>query len=185
MVYKARAEVDMSLRRFRSQYEQLSQFERRRIIGMMEAGWSARRVVRQLGHPDCGCRARRNWTEANWNQVVFNDESRFNLSSDDNRVRVWRPHGDRHNPAFALQRHIAPTAGVMVWGAIVYNTRPSLVLICDTIAERYDHDTSCNGSQEPFFNKTMIDLTSEGCRKTVSTLLLPLFGLPDLQICLQ
>ncbi|GFX47681.1 uncharacterized protein TNCV_699351 [Trichonephila clavipes] len=39
--------------RFRRQYEQLSQFERGRIIGMMEAGWSARRVTRQLGLSDC------------------------------------------------------------------------------------------------------------------------------------
>ncbi|GFU64656.1 uncharacterized protein TNCV_3578901 [Trichonephila clavipes] len=40
-------------------------------------------------------------------------ESKFNLSSDDNRVCVWRPHGERLNPAFALQRHTALTAGVM------------------------------------------------------------------------
>ncbi|GFV39512.1 hypothetical protein TNCV_1101091 [Trichonephila clavipes] len=39
-----KAEVGMSLRRFRRQYEQLSQFER--IILMMEAGWPARRVWR-------------------------------------------------------------------------------------------------------------------------------------------
>ncbi|PRD28299.1 UNVERIFIED_CONTAM: hypothetical protein NCL1_32776 [Trichonephila clavipes] len=52
-LYKERAEVDMQLRHFRSQYEQLSQFERGRIIGMMEAGWSARRVARQLGRSDC------------------------------------------------------------------------------------------------------------------------------------
>ncbi|GFW18414.1 transposable element Tcb2 transposase [Trichonephila clavipes] len=32
--------------------------------------------------------ARGNWTAAEWNQVVFGDESKFNLSSDDNRVRV-------------------------------------------------------------------------------------------------
>ncbi|GFT24283.1 transposable element Tcb2 transposase [Trichonephila clavipes] len=48
------------------------------------------------------CRARRNWTAAEWNQVVFSDESRFNLSSDNNRVRVWRPSGEHLNPAFAL-----------------------------------------------------------------------------------
>ncbi|GFY25066.1 transposable element Tcb1 transposase [Trichonephila clavipes] len=47
------------------------------------------------------------------NQVVFSDESRFKLSSDDNRVRVWRPDGERLNPAFALQRHTAPTVGVI------------------------------------------------------------------------
>ncbi|GFX92230.1 transposable element Tcb2 transposase [Trichonephila clavipes] len=130
----------------------------------MEAGWSARRVARQLGRSDCvvrrcwnqwiremsfirkpaqdaldrpvvvktttgpvssrtirrclaeehlglrhplrelpltlthrrlcleWCRVRGNWTAEDWNQVIFSDESRFNLSSDDNRVRVWRPH---------------------------------------------------------------------------------------------
>ncbi|GFV39015.1 transposable element Tcb2 transposase [Trichonephila clavipes] len=43
----------MPLHRFRRQYEQLSQFEKERIFGMVEAGWSARRVARQLGHSDC------------------------------------------------------------------------------------------------------------------------------------
>ncbi|GFX26981.1 transposable element Tcb2 transposase [Trichonephila clavipes] len=74
------------------------------------------------------CRARGNWTAVEWNQVVFSDESRFNLSSDDNRVFVRRPRGERLNPAFALQRHTTPTAGVMVWGAIAYYTRSPLVL---------------------------------------------------------
>ncbi|GFS83585.1 transposable element Tcb2 transposase [Trichonephila clavipes] len=78
---------------------------------------------------------------AEWNQVVFSDESRFNLNSDDNPFRVWRPRGERLNPAFALQRHTAPTAGVMVWDAIAYNTRSPLVSIQDTItAQRYVHD---------------------------------------------
>ncbi|GFU22428.1 transposable element Tcb2 transposase [Trichonephila clavipes] len=34
------------------------------------------------------CHARGNRTAAEWSQVIFSDESRFNLSSDDNRVRV-------------------------------------------------------------------------------------------------
>ncbi|GFX07693.1 hypothetical protein TNCV_4159621 [Trichonephila clavipes] len=50
------------------------------------------------------------------------DESRFNLSSNDNRVRVWRPHGERLNSVFALQRYTTPTAGVIVWGAIAILT---------------------------------------------------------------
>ncbi|GFX45267.1 transposable element Tcb2 transposase [Trichonephila clavipes] len=37
------------------------------------------------------CHALENWTAAEWNQGSFNDESRFNLSNDCNRVRVWRP----------------------------------------------------------------------------------------------
>ncbi|GFY26067.1 transposable element Tcb2 transposase [Trichonephila clavipes] len=87
------------------------------------------------------CRLRGSWTAAEWNQVTFSDESRFNLSSDDNCVRVRRPRGERINPAFALQRHTAPTAGVMVWGAIAYNTRSPLVLIRGTMtAQLYVHD---------------------------------------------
>ncbi|GFV34313.1 transposable element Tcb2 transposase [Trichonephila clavipes] len=43
----------MSLCRFRRQYEQLPQFERERIIGMMEAEGSAWRAARQLGRSDC------------------------------------------------------------------------------------------------------------------------------------
>ncbi|GFX60019.1 uncharacterized protein TNCV_4557001 [Trichonephila clavipes] len=44
---------------------------------------------------------------------------------------------------------------------------------------------SCNGSQEPFFNKTMLGFTRKGCHKTVFALLLPFLGLLDPQICLQ
>ncbi|GFU23493.1 transposable element Tcb2 transposase [Trichonephila clavipes] len=84
--------------------------------------------------------ARGNWTAAECNRVVFSDESSFYLSSDDNRVRVWRPRGERLNPAFTLQRHTTPTAGVMVWDAIAYNTRSPLVLIRGTMtAYRYVH----------------------------------------------
>ncbi|GFW51284.1 transposable element Tcb2 transposase [Trichonephila clavipes] len=43
----------MPLHHFRRKYEQLSQFESGRIVGLMEAGWSARRVARQLGRSDC------------------------------------------------------------------------------------------------------------------------------------
>ncbi|GFY34934.1 hypothetical protein TNCV_155071 [Trichonephila clavipes] len=39
------AEVGMPLRRHRRQYEQLSEFKKGTIIGMMEVGWSARRVA--------------------------------------------------------------------------------------------------------------------------------------------
>ncbi|GFX59814.1 transposable element Tcb2 transposase [Trichonephila clavipes] len=40
----------MRLRHFRRQYDQLLQFERKRIIGRMEAGWS---TARQLSRSDC------------------------------------------------------------------------------------------------------------------------------------
>ncbi|GFW48215.1 transposable element Tcb1 transposase [Trichonephila clavipes] len=153
---------------------------------MMEARWSARRVTRQLGRSDCV--VRRFWNQCHllatpstdqssrrpphpeWYQVVFSDESRVNLSSVFNRVRARRPHGEHLNPEFALQPHTVHIAGVMVWCAIAYNTRLPLVLIRGTMtAQRYVNDIlqpmcyhSCNGSQEPFCNKTTFDLTLPG-----------------------
>ncbi|GFU76203.1 uncharacterized protein TNCV_526831 [Trichonephila clavipes] len=115
------------------------------------------------------------------------------ISNDNNRARVWRPHGERLNHALSLQRHTAPTAGVKVWGAIAYNTRSPLVLIHGAMtAQRYVHDIlqphvfhSCNDSKEPFFNKTMLGLTRQGYHKTVSALLLPFLGHTDPPFCLQ
>ncbi|GFW59037.1 transposable element Tcb2 transposase [Trichonephila clavipes] len=75
------------------------------------------------------CRARWNWAGLKWNQIVFSDESRFNLSCYDNRVRVWRPSGEHLNPLSSLQRFIAPTTGVIVWGANAYDTWSPLLLI--------------------------------------------------------
>ncbi|GFX21346.1 transposable element Tcb2 transposase [Trichonephila clavipes] len=118
------------------------------------------------------------------------DESTFNLISDDNRVREWKPRGERLNPVFALQRHTAATAGVKVWGAIVYNTQSSPVLIRGTmIAQRYVHDIL-----QPHVLPLMPWIPGAyfkqnnalpWCHKTVSALVLPFIGLPDPQICLQ
>ncbi|GFS57471.1 transposable element Tcb2 transposase [Trichonephila clavipes] len=43
---------------------------------------------RQL-HLQC-CQARSMWNVTDWQKVVFSDESRFVLGTDDNRVRVWK-----------------------------------------------------------------------------------------------
>ncbi|GFX66584.1 transposable element Tcb2 transposase [Trichonephila clavipes] len=169
-IYKGRAEVDWPIRHFPRQYEQLSQFEWGRIIGVMEAGWSSRRVPRHLGRSYCVPTAssatiqtqvapslgapvssrtkRRHLAEGHLGSrrplrvlPLTPTHRRLHLEcSDDNRVHVWRPRGERLNTAFALQRHTAPTAGVMLWVAIAYNTRSPLVLIRGTMtAQRYVH----------------------------------------------
>ncbi|GFW41259.1 transposable element Tcb2 transposase [Trichonephila clavipes] len=130
---------------------------------------------------------------AEWNQVDLRDESRLNLSSDDNRVRVWRSHGERLNPAFALQRYATFTACVRVWGAIVCNTRLPLVLIRGTMtAQRYVHDI-LQPHVLPLMQRLLgaifqqinarphMARVSQNCLRT----LLPFLGLPDPQICLQ
>ncbi|GFX42017.1 transposable element Tcb2 transposase [Trichonephila clavipes] len=128
----------MPLRRNRRQYEQLTDFDRGRIIGLREAGWSNRRIGRHLGRSDMVV-ARCCVTD--WRRVIFSDESRFSLSADDHRTRVWRRTGQRSDPAFIVERHTAISQGVTVWGAISWDTRSSLVVLQGTLtARRYVDD---------------------------------------------
>ncbi|GFS83140.1 HTH_Tnp_Tc3_2 domain-containing protein [Trichonephila clavipes] len=188
----------MPLRRNRRQYEQLTDFDRGRIIGLREAGWSNRRIGRHLGqsdmvvarcwqqwitegrmyrrggaikretirrrltevglrsrrplrrlpltphHRQCRldfCRPRATWSVTDWRRVIFSDESRFSLSADDQRTRVWRCTGQRSDPAFIVERHTAFSQGVTVWRAISWDTRSSLVVLQGTLtARRYVDD---------------------------------------------
>ncbi|GFV32528.1 transposable element Tc1 transposase [Trichonephila clavipes] len=72
---------------------------------------------------------------ADWQQVVFSDESRFNLRHHDGRIRVRCYAGERHIPECFIERHFRRTPGVMVWGAIAYHGRLQLLRIrtCDRI----------------------------------------------------
>ncbi|UYV75724.1 hypothetical protein LAZ67_13001148 [Cordylochernes scorpioides] len=86
------------------------------------------------------CRARSTWM-TEWHRVVFSDESRFCLSSDSRRVRVWRRRGERSNPAAIVERPTVRLRGIMVWGAIAYDSRSPLLRIQGTMtAQRYVDD---------------------------------------------
>ena len=66
---------------------------------------------------------------AEWRNVVFSDESRFNMSYNDGRIYARRLAGVRNLRACILQRHRGPTPSVMVWVAIGYNIRSRLLRI--------------------------------------------------------
>ncbi|UYV72058.1 hypothetical protein LAZ67_9001700 [Cordylochernes scorpioides] len=86
------------------------------------------------------CRTRSTWM-TEWHRVVFSDESRFCLSSDSRRVRVWRRRGERSNPAAIVERPTVRQRGIMVWGAISYDSRSPLLRIQGTMtAQRYVDD---------------------------------------------
>ncbi|UYV73817.1 hypothetical protein LAZ67_11001001, partial [Cordylochernes scorpioides] len=86
------------------------------------------------------CRARSTWM-TEWHRVVLSDESRFCLSSDSRRVRVWRRRGERSNPAAIVERPTVRQRGIMVWGAIAYDSRSPLLRIQGTMtAQRYVDD---------------------------------------------
>ncbi|UYV83087.1 hypothetical protein LAZ67_22002158 [Cordylochernes scorpioides] len=78
---------------------------------------------------------------ADWGRVVFSDESRFLLCPYDYIKRVWRCPGQRVDPGLTVEHHTGPQLGVMVWGAISFDSRTPLVVIPDTLtAQRYVDD---------------------------------------------
>ncbi|GFV38408.1 transposable element Tcb2 transposase [Trichonephila clavipes] len=106
----------MPLRRFRRQYEQLSQFERGRIIGMREDGWSAWRVARQLGRSDCV--VRRCWDQ--WipeRSFTRRPGSGYPRQTSRREVSVDIVRNARLQPtasSAAIQAHVAPSLGAPV-----------------------------------------------------------------------
>ncbi|GFV54918.1 transposable element Tcb1 transposase [Trichonephila clavipes] len=70
---------------------------------------------------------------AEWNEVVFTDESRICLQHHDGRIRVWRHRGERMLNSCVMHRHTGPAPGIMVWGGIGYHYRTPLVRIAGTL----------------------------------------------------
>ncbi|GFX52602.1 transposable element Tc1 transposase [Trichonephila clavipes] len=83
------------------------------------------------------CQARLMWNVTDWQKVVFSDESWSVLGTDDNRVRVWRRPGEWYNSSHTVLRHTAHTAGVMVWGAITYDSWSTLIVMRGTLTGQH------------------------------------------------
>ncbi|GFU44414.1 transposable element Tcb1 transposase [Trichonephila clavipes] len=98
------------------------------------------------------CQARSLWNVTDWQKVVFSDESRFVLGTDDSRVRVWRRPGERYNSLHTVLRHTARTAGVMVWGGIAYDSRSTLIVMRGTLTVQRYVDDILRPHVGPFLN---------------------------------
>ncbi|GFU78971.1 feline leukemia virus subgroup C receptor-related protein 1 [Trichonephila clavipes] len=98
------------------------------------------------------CQARSMWNVTDKQKVVFSDESRFVLGTDDNRVRVWRSPGEQYNSPHTVLHHTARTAGVMVWGAIAYDSRSTLIVMRGTLTGQRYVDDILRPHVGPFLN---------------------------------
>ncbi|GFU69712.1 transposable element Tc1 transposase [Trichonephila clavipes] len=98
------------------------------------------------------CQARSMWNVTDWQKVVFSDESRFVLGTDDNRVRVWRRPGERYNSPHTVLRHTARTAGVIIWGAIAYDSQSTLIVMRGTLTGQRYVDDILRPHVGPFLN---------------------------------
>ncbi|GFX69350.1 transposable element Tcb1 transposase [Trichonephila clavipes] len=75
---------------------------------------------------------------AEWNEVVFIDESRICLQHHDGRIRVWRHRVERMLNSCVMHHHTDPAPGSMIWDGIGYHSHTSLVCIAGTLnSQRY------------------------------------------------
>nr|CAH7741286.1 unnamed protein product [Callosobruchus chinensis] len=98
-------------------------------------------------------RAHQDWLLPQWRDVLFSDESRFVLVSDDYREWVWRERGGQNRLATAIGD--APYRGgtQMFWGDIKFNGRTQLIHILGTMTGTYYLQNIINAIVQPLRNE--------------------------------
>lgn len=86
------------------------------------------------------CNTVRNWTLRNWRRIWLSGESRFMLQHRDGRVRVYRRKNKRFANNCVVEVDRISGVSVMMWGAISYNQRTSLVLVPGNLTAQRYHD---------------------------------------------
>ncbi|GFV99199.1 uncharacterized protein TNCV_1511721 [Trichonephila clavipes] len=69
---------------------------------------------------------------AEWNEIVFTDESRICLQHPDGRIRVWRHRGERMLNSCIMHRHTSPASSIMGLATAIFqqdNARPHVARI--------------------------------------------------------
>ncbi|KAK7107686.1 hypothetical protein V1264_015566 [Littorina saxatilis] len=78
------------------------------------------------------------WTRRDWAQVLFSDESRFNLYHSDGRRKVWRREGERYEDDTVHERVAFCGGSVMVWGGFSLHQRTPLYHVVGNLTgQRY------------------------------------------------
>ncbi|GFT60858.1 transposable element Tcb1 transposase [Trichonephila clavipes] len=63
---------------------------------------------------------------SDWGYVIFTDESRFALVSDDKRIRIWRKQGTRNQPQNITEHHAFRVGSIMAWAGISLGYRTDM-----------------------------------------------------------
>ena len=66
---------------------------------------------------------------ARWAKVLFSDESRFNLTHHDDRIRSFRRRGERIADNCLIERDRFGGGSVMVWGGIMGRRKTNLIVV--------------------------------------------------------
>ena len=74
------------------------------------------------------------------------------MSTDDNRVRLWRRPSERYSSPHTVVRHTACTVGVVDWGGIAYDSRSTLAIVRGTLTGQHYNDGILRSHVGPFLN---------------------------------
>ena len=81
------------------------------------------------------------YTRADWANVLFVDEVRVNLRTNDGRKRIYRRRGERNSEKCLVQHDRFGCGSIMVWGGISQHTKTPLVHIQGNLnAQRYQNE---------------------------------------------
>ena len=69
------------------------------------------------------------WQRQEWAQVLFSDESKFNLSHHDGRILDFRRRGERFADNCLIERDRFGGGSVMVWGDIMGRRKTNLIVV--------------------------------------------------------
>lgn len=84
------------------------------------------------------CQEHRNWSIEDWQNVLFSDETRIGLKSDDRRIRVLRGRGRQARLQHARSIPKYQGGSVMFWGGIMVGEKAPLIPIRPTLTgQRY------------------------------------------------
>lgn len=82
-----------------------------------------------------------NWTQTDWSKVLFTDECRFSLNSDDKRVHVWSRARTRKSGEFSQKYDRWGSKSLMIWGGVSADNRTRPILIMGSVdATKYKSD---------------------------------------------
>lgn len=80
---------------------------------------------------------RENWTATDWQNVIFSDESKFNLIGPNGTARVRRRKGQRYSAENVLST-VKHSPYIMVWGCITFAGVGPIIILDGTVnAEKY------------------------------------------------
>jgi hypothetical protein len=71
----------------------------------------------------------KHWTQENWKNIAWSDESRFLLFHTDGRTRVWRKPHEHMHPSCRMSTLPAGSGGVMLWAVFSLHTLGPLIQV--------------------------------------------------------